>query len=136
MMMMLICTKQHLQNIRSSIHEKVEQIKLRLNWKNRCLKKTTCVTFSYCVNKRIAQFLGPTINRIRHRSVWTCSNSTIFYLQFFYWNILKFKYACWKGWFLWKIIRKKRERGEKSKTQGTKLEKLFKKESYTLKKNW
>ena len=31
--------------------------------------------------------------------------------------------------------KEKRERGEKSKTQGTKLEKLFKKESYTLKKN-
>ena len=92
--------------------------KLRLNWKNRCLKKT-CVTFSYCVNERIAQFLGPTINRIRHRSVWTRSNSTIFYLRFFYWNILKFKYACWKWWFLWKIIRKKREKREKSKTQDT-----------------
>ena len=133
MMMMLICTNQHLRNIRSSIHE--SWAKLRLNWKNHCLKKT-CVTFSYCVNERIAQFLGPTINRIRHRSVWTRSNSTIFYLRFFYWNILKFKYACWKWWFLWKIIRKRKEKREKSKTQDTKLEKLFKKESCTLRKNW
>ena len=54
-------------------------------------------TFFYFANEKIVRFLDPKINHTRYRRVRTRSNP-IFYLRFFYWNLLKFKYACWKWW--------------------------------------
>lgn len=85
--------------------------------------------FFSCVNKRIVPFLYTALI-VQDIREFEHSNSTSFCLKSFYRNLLKFIYACWKWWLLWKITRNFREG---SKTQDKKYEKLFKRK-VTLRK--
>ena len=85
--------------------------------------------FFSCVNKRIVPFLYTALI-VQDIREFEHSNSTSFCLKSFYRNLLKFIYACWKWWLLWKRIRNFREG---IKTQDKKYEKLFKRK-VTLRK--